>query len=232
MRTVLVRANPLVLLVVGVLAVPASFAVRSLATGLVATGVYVLAGLCLVSLSRRVVVRLAVVALGSVSVLYSTWLLGGQEVATAVTAGLRILVLALPGAVLSAFIDPARLSDQLAQRLRLPARSVVGFTAALQRFERLGHTWQQLDRARRARGSGPGRGPVSRFRYAAGMTFALLVSSMRTATQMSIAMDARGFADADGRTWAEPAPWSRTDTVLLGVGVALAAVPVMLYAVG
>ncbi|MGH3425427.1 MAG: energy-coupling factor transporter transmembrane component T, partial [Nocardioidaceae bacterium] len=173
--------------------------------------------------------RCVVVGIGTVSVVYSTWLLGGNDVGTAFTAGLRIVVLALPGAVLSAFVDPARLSDQLGQRLRLPARFVVAFSAALQRFERLGLTWQQLARARRARGFGPTRGPVSRFRYAASLTFGLLVASLRAATNMSIAMDARGFVGAHTRTWAEPAPWTRTDTAVLALGVALAAVPVALY---
>lgn len=229
MRSVLLRANPLVLLAIGLLGVPASFAVRTLPIGVVTIGAYAVAGLCFLPSWRTALNRFVVVGIGTVSVIYSTWLLGGHEVPTALTAGLRILVLALPGAVLSAFIDPARLSDQLGQRLHLPARFVVAFAAALQRFERLGETWQQLNRSRRARGFGPTRGPVSRFRHAAGLTFGLLVSSMRSATNMSIAMDARGFADAHTRTWAEPAPWSRTDTVALVVGAALAALPVVLY---
>lgn len=232
MRSVLVHTNPLVLLACGVLAVAGSFAVRSLPIGFAAVGAYVAAGLVLVPGWRRVVGRFVVVGIGSVSVLYSTWLLGGHDVATAVTAGLRIVVLALPGAVLSAFVDPARLSDNLGQRLHLPARFVVAFAAALQRFERLGQTWQQLDRARRVRGFGPTWSPVSRFRHASSLTFALLVSSMRSATNMSIAMDARGFAGADARTWAEAAPWSRHDSAVLVLGAVLAAVPVVLYATG
>lgn len=229
MRQALVRTNPLVLLAIGLLALPASFAVRSLPIGLVALGAYAATGALLLPSWRRPLGRILLVGFASLSVVYSTWLLGGREADTALTAGLRILVLALPGAVLAAFVDPSRLADQLGQRLHLPARFVVAFAAALQRFEHLGQTWQQLDRARRARGYGPSRGPVSLFRHAAALTFGLLVAAMRGATSQAIAMDARGFATARRRTWAEPAPWTRTDTAMLGLGVALAALPVALY---
>lgn len=229
MRTLLLRTNPLVPLAIGLMALPASFAVRTMPIGLTALGAYVATGLVLLPSWRRALGRCVVVAIGSASVVYSTWLLGGHEIDTALTAGVRILVLALPGAVLAAFVDPTRLADQLGQRLRLPARFVVATAAALQRFEQLGATWTQLDRARRIRGTGPSRNPVAVFRHGASLTFGLLVSAMRGATQMSIAMDARGFATAHERTWAEPAPWSRSDTALLGLGVALAALPVVLY---
>lgn len=228
--TLLARTNPLVLLAIGLLALPGSFAVRSLPVAYVTLACYALAGLALVR--GRVWLRLGVVGLGGLSVTYSTWLLGGHDLALAGTAGLRVLVLALPGAVLAGYVDPSALADQLGQRLRLPARPVVATAAALQRFERLGRTWAQLDRARRVRGFGPTRGPLSRGRHAASLTFGLLVSAMRDATNMSIAMDARGFADARTRTWAEPAPWARSDSALLLLGAALAAVPVVLYASG
>lgn len=222
--TVLARTNPLVLIAIGLLALPASFAVRSLPVGGVALACYAVVGLALVR--RRVWLRIGVVLLGGLSVTWSTWLLGGHDAEVAATAGLRILVLALPGAVLAAYVDPSALADQLGQRLRLPARPVVAASAALQRFERLGQTWTQLDRARRARGLGPARGPVSRSRHAASLTFGLLVAAMRDATGMAVAMDARGFADARSRTWAEPATWSRADTAMVLLGLALAAVPI------
>ncbi len=222
------RANPLVLLAIGLLAIPASIAIRDLTIGIISLAAYVFAGIVLVPSLRQALGRFFAVSLACLTIIYSTWLLGGHHIDTAVTAGIRILVLALPGSVLAAFIDPARLADQLGQRLRLPARPVVAFSAALQRFELLGQTWQQLDRARRARGYGPTRNPVAIARHAAGMTFGLLVASMRDATQMSVAMDARGFATAQHRTWAEPAPWLRLDTALLSLGIVLAAVPVLL----
>lgn len=227
MRSVLARTNPLVLLTAGLSSVVASVFVRDLPTAVVTLGCYLAAGALLVSW-RVAWPRFATVGLASLSLVYSTWLLGGHEIATAATAGLRVVILGLPGAVLAAYVDPTRLADQLGQRLHLPARPVVAAAAALQRFDRLAQTWQQLSRVRRSRGAGPTRNPASLVRNGAGLTFALLVASLRDATQMSVAMDARGFAQAQRRTWAEPAPWSRTDTAVLLLVLALACVPVVL----
>ena len=49
----------------------------------------------------------------------------------------------------------------------------------------------------------------------------MLVHALRGASQTAIAMDARGFAEAHDRTWAEPANWTRLDLVTVGAGVAL-----------
>ena len=105
---------------------------------------------------------------------------------------------------------------------------MVAFAAALQRVDHLGDTWQQLVRARRARGLGPGRGPVSAVGHVGSVTFGLLVSTLRQATRMSVAMDARGFAHAERRSWAEPARWARLDTAVVAAGVVLAAIPYLL----
>ncbi|MGH1563964.1 energy-coupling factor transporter transmembrane component T family protein [Mumia sp. DW29H23] len=225
MRRIVPDANPLVLLAVGTLAIVASLAVDDLRTAAVALGAYAVAGALLLPSARSAIARFAAIAVASVSLVWSTWWLGGRDVEVALTAGLRIIVLALPGAVLAAYVDPSRLADQLGQRLRLPARPVVAFAAAMQRFGALKETWGQLDRTRRARGFGPTRNPVSRLRHAVSLAFALLVSALRDAARMSVAMDARGFADARTRTWAEPAPWSRADSALLLLGVLLALVP-------
>ena len=64
-------------------------------------------------------------------------------------------------------------------------------------------------------------------RYAADMTFALLVQALRGASATSIAMDARGFATAQHRTWAEPAPWTRLDIAGLVVAFLLGAIPLI-----
>lgn len=41
----------------------------------------------------------------------------------------------------------------------------------------------------------------------------------------TVAMDARGFQAATERTWAGPAPWRWSDSLVLGIGAALAALP-------
>ncbi|MCW2770821.1 MAG: hypothetical protein JWR27_2254, partial [Aeromicrobium sp.] len=206
MRTLVVRVNPLVQMSVGLLALLGSFWVRSLPVGLIALGAYLVAALVLLPGWRFPAACLAFSAVAGLTIVYSTWRLGGHDVEEAVTAGLRIVVLAWPGSVMAGYVDPSRLADHAAQRLHAPARLVAALSAALQRLTTFGLAWQQLERVRRARGFGPSRNPVATGVYAANMSFALLVQAMRGATATSIAMDARGFATAQRRTWAEPAP--------------------------
>ena len=224
MRSFVLRVNPLVLIAVGVCSLLGSFAIRDLRVALIAVGVYAVAAILLLPSWRFPLLCLGFTTYAAVSIVYSTWRLGGHDEREALTAGLRIVVLAWPGSVAVGFLDPSRLADYLAQTLHLPARFVAAFSAALQRFVSLGSAWQQLDRARRIRGFGPSRNPIATGRYAANMSFGLLVNALRGASQSSIAMDARGFADAHHRSWAEPAPWTRLDLIGLAVAIALGAV--------
>lgn len=169
--------------------------------------------------------RLAFGALAAGSIAFTTWLYGGHHVEEATAAACRILYLVVPSALLTSLIDPSTLGDHLAQRLRLPARLVVSCVAALQRIDSLGETWAQVGRARRARGLGMDGSPARRLRGSAGSAFALLVVSMRQAGNLAVAMDARGFARAHRRTWAEPAQWRWADSAVLLAAIWLAAGP-------
>lgn len=230
MRSWIVGVNPLVLLAVGMCSLAGSLAIRDLQTGLIAAGVYAAAALVLLPSWKYPAVCLAFTSIAAVSIVYSTWRGGGHDEREALTAGVRIIILAWPGSVALGFIDPARLADYLAQSLRLPARFVAAFSAALQRFAMLGAAWQQLDRTRRIRGFAPSRNPIATGRYAADMSFALLVNALRASSQSAIAMDARGFAAAHHRTWAEPAPWTRMDCAGVVVAIALGAVaPILTF---
>jgi len=225
MRSAVLRANPLAQLSIGLFSLLGSFWIDSLAVALVAFGAYVVAAVLLLPGWRYPLLCLGFTAIAAVTIVYSTWRLGGHDLEEAFTAGLRIVVLAWPGSVMAGYVDPSRLADYLAQTLRLPARLMAAFAAALQRFTGFGLAWQQMERVRRVRGFGATRNPVSNARHAANMSFALLVQAMRGATSASIAMDARGFATAQGRTWALPAPWVRLDVVAIVVAAVLGVVP-------
>jgi energy-coupling factor transport system permease protein len=224
-ETVVTRANPLVLLAVGLLAVVASFGVRTLAVAVAMVGVVIVLAVAFVPGLVGNSWRLLAPLLGAASVAFSTWLLSGRDESEAVLAGFRVLVLSLPGVLVAPFIDPSRLGDQLAQRLRLPGRPVAAVTASLQRFEDLGAIWEQLDRSRRVRGLGPGRNPVARIRHVGALTFGLLVATLRSSARIAVAMDARGFATASRRSWAEPAEWTRYDSTVLAGAIGFAALP-------
>jgi energy-coupling factor transport system permease protein len=221
-RRWLLDANPLAQLSVGLFSLVASFWVDSLPVALAVLSVYVVAVIVVAPSWRYPVLCLAFSGIAALTITYSTWRLGGHDVPEAVTAGLRILVLAWPGAVALGYIDPARLADHLAQSVRLPARMVAAFGASLQRLVSFGHVWTHLEQVRRVRGFGPTRNPASWVTHAGSMAFALLVHALRGASQTAIAMDARGFATAHDRTWAEPATWTRLDCVVVLVSVLLA----------
>jgi len=216
------RLNPLVLLLIGVAAALGSPAVRTVPVGVAMVAVHVVALLVIVPSWRYPAICLALVALPVASIMWSTWLLGGRDLEVATAAGLRTFVMTWPGAVAVGYLDVARFGDYLAQTLRVPGRFAAALSAALQRVTGMWQVWHDLERTRRARGLR--RRPWS-------MAFTLLVHTMRDATRTSIAMDARGFATATRRTWAEPAVWTRAD-VLVALGAALVgAMPALLLLV-
>lgn len=223
MRGAVTRLNPLVLMSFGVASLLGSFAVRDASSAVAAVLAYAVAAVVFLPSWRYPLVCLALCGVSAVLVAVSAWRLGNGDHAPVAAA--RILVLAWPGSVMIGFVDPSALGDHAAQRLRVPARFVASFVAVVQRMTDFSATWQQLDRTRRVRAMGPGRNPLAWVRHAGSMTFGMLASSLRGAGRMSIAMDARGFATASGRTWALPAPWTRLDSAGLVMAVALGAVP-------
>lgn len=227
MRT-LSAPGPLSLLAGCLLPVAGAFAVRSPASaGLLFTAEVAAFG-WLVRDVGAVLQRLALGGVAAAGIGFTTWLYGGHSSAETATAALRILGLVVPSALLAPLIRPSPLGDHLAQRLHLPPRGVVAATAALQRLDSLADAWQQIQRARRARGVGLDGGPVRRVRGSAASAFTLLVVALRQAGTVAVAMDARGFAEATTRTWAEPAPWRAADNLVLALAGALAVLPWLL----
>ena len=220
--------GPLSLLAGCLLPVAGAFAIRSAEPGLVGIGAELMAFGWLARDWRRTLRGLAFGAIAAAGIALTTWLYGGQDPNTTGAAALRILYLVLPSALLGPLIRPSALADHLAQRLHLPARAVVAASAALQRVDAIGDSWRQVQRARRSRGLGADGTPVRWVRASAGSAFALLVTELRQAGLLAVAMDARGFETAHRRTWAEDAPWHRADTVVLALAVGLGALPWLL----
>ena len=135
---------------------------------------------------------------------------------------LRVLAIGLPAIALFARPDSTRLGDALGQNLRLPARFVLGAVAALRLVGLLRSDARTLERARRARGIGDRR----RLRRAAGLVFSLLVLSIRRGSALAIGMEARGFGADTPRTWTRASPWTRTDTVVVAVGMLVSALAI------
>lgn len=138
------------------------------------------------------------------------------SLALAAATAVRVLAIGLPAVVLFVTVDPTDLADDLAQRMRLPSRFVVGALAGMRMLGLLADDWRALALARRARGVAD----EGRVRRAFGMAFALFVLAIRRGSSLATAMEARGFGGSGARTWARESRWDRRDTAL----VALAAV--------
>lgn len=221
-------AGPLSLLAGCLLPVAGAFAIDSARPGLIGVTAELAAVGWLVTDWRRALRGLAFGAVAAAGIAITTWLYGGHDLNATAAAALRILYLVLPSALLTPLIRPSPLADHLAQRLQIPARGVVAASAALQRVDAIGESWRQVQRARRARGLGADGSPLRFARASAGSAFALLVVELRRSGLMAVAMDARGFAGADRRTWAEPAPWGAADTFVLLLAFGLAVLPWLL----
>ncbi|WP_345202375.1 ATP-binding cassette domain-containing protein [Fodinibacter luteus] len=228
------RCGPLALLVGALLAIPAgvlsphwSTSLAVLATQLVlaVVGLWAPGGTRAArDRAGRVGLRVVPGLVAALSVGWSTWFLAGHDLDAALTVALRVLVIVVPSAVLVPWIDPDALGDHLAQRLRLPDRPVVATAAALQRVHSFGAIWSELSRARRVRGLGVSwRRPRTLVAHLGALTMGLLVRTLRAAADLAVAMDARGFATAQSRSWWMPAPWLRRDTAL----VLLASLPLV-----
>ncbi len=241
-RPLVSRAGPLSLLAGALLSIPAGIASPGWRWSLVVLAVQ--AVLAVVGLStvggeggrpagriKRVALRMVPGLIGSLSVGWSTWLLGGHDLGLAATGVLRVLVIVFPSAVLVPYVDPDALGDQLAQRLHLPARPVVAMSAALQRLHTFGAIRAEITGSRRVRGLGGRRGPGAIAAALSALTIGLLVRSLGAAAELAVAMDARGFATATRRTWWASAPWRTADTVVV-ISAAVPALVAVLAAAG
>jgi energy-coupling factor transport system permease protein len=153
-----------------------------------------------------------------------------DRVALGLGLGLRIAAIALAGTIALATTDPADLASGLIGQLRMPPRLAVGALASLRLVPILGAEWRTIGLARRARGVDAGRNPLVAARLALGATLILLVSTIRRASRLALAMDARGFDSGIPRTLARPPRMRRADWLLLaaaaGLGVAAVAISV------
>ena len=216
------RSNPLARLGGSVaLSFPNLFVLDAVTAGI--TVAAALALLPVMGLPWRVVGRtLAVLVLVAGSAALANALAGAPSPAVAGLAGLRVLALVLPGALVFATLDPVDLADALVHQLRVPVRFAYGVLAAVRLTPALAEEWLVLARAERARGL-VGRGPVDLVRRWTRRSVALLVAAVRRASRVAVALDSRGF-DTATRSTAGSSSWVPADTLLVTAGAALGVV--------
>lgn len=228
-RSPLARANPVAKLLAAAVLMTALF----VAPGPVPPAI-VLAGIvaCLpfsglgvsTLLVRTWPLLVAALTVGVLNVVLAPASSGGPDLAGGLALGLRLLGIALSGVIALATTDPTDLADALQQQAHVPARLAVGTMAAVRTLPILSAEWQLLGMARRARGVSAGWSPLAAARLAFGRLLALLVGSVRRATRLALAMEARGFGTETCRSIARPQPMRLADGALILAAVALAGV--------
>jgi energy-coupling factor transport system ATP-binding protein len=203
------RVAPLAALAISLALLIASFAITSLQLGLTALAAeaVLVAGFWRWLPQQRgkrfVPILIALVSIWLSNALFAASGFGtaGFERASVVT--LRVAFFALPSVVLAGALRPVELSAALVRWCRVPARPAAAAAAALSRLELLQWQWHNLRQTRRLRGFSGGRGPVARTREFVASLFALLVQALRSAGDLAVAMQARGFGEetAKARTW-------------------------------
>ncbi len=144
------------------------------------------------------------------------------SVSAGVTIALRLAVIALVSLLVFAVSDPTRLADSLVQQWHAPYRFAYGTLAALRIVPLLAADWTAVGAVHRLRGLEP-RGVRGRVAAFGRRLLVLLVTAIRRAERMALAMDARGF-DADlPRGVYRPIRVGRLDVLVLAVGLAIAA---------
>ena len=178
-------------------------------------------------LARTWPLLLVALSVGLLNVLLAPAGRDGPDLIGGLSLGLRLLGIALSGVLAVVSTDPTDLADSLQQQAHLSPRLAIGVLAAVRMLPILAVEWQTLGMARRARGVSAGRSPIEAARLGFGMLLALLVGSVRRATRLAAAMEARGFGAAKCRTIARsqqmrPADWRLVGGALLLCVVAVA----------
>ena len=203
------RVAPLVALAISFGLLAASFLINTIQMGALALALEALATLACWRIlpgqrvKRFVPILIALTSIWLSNSLFASGGLGAAGLERASVVTLRVAFFALPSVVLAGALRPAETAAALVRWCRLPARPAVAAAAALVRLEFIQWQWSAVRGVRRLRGFSEGRGPVARTREFAASLFALLVQSLRSAGELAVAMQARGFAEptAKRRTW-------------------------------
>ena len=143
-----------------------------------------------------------------------------------VSIALRLVAIALVSLLVFAPSDPTGLADSLVQQWHAPYRFAYGTLAALRIVPLVAADWSAIRAVRRLRGI-EARSPGRRIAAVGGQLLVLLVTSVRRAERMALAMDARGFDAGGPRGCYRPMRAGRLDVAVLVGGVAVAAVALL-----
>lgn len=245
----LARRDPTVKLAVVLVLSVGLFLVIDPVTPLMVLIVTVAAGLVAGRLPLRSFVRvlapLAVVALGFVwtNALFArvtdpsavAWSAGPLRVTLAgllfgLAIGLRGLAIGALSVTLVLTTEPTQLVVSLMRNARLPFRLGYPLLAAYRFLPYFRDELDQIDLARRIRGRARAGSVLERLRLRAGELVPLIAIAVRRAARIAVAMDARGFAAPQRRTFYREAPIGVTDVVFAAAALGTASAVLLLGA--
>jgi energy-coupling factor transport system permease protein len=143
-------------------------------------------------------------------------------VSAGLAIGLRVVVIGLTTLLVFGPSDPTRMADSLVQQWRVPDRFAYGTLAAFRVAPFMAGDWTVIAAARRLRGIGSG-GVTGRIRDAGDRLLVMLVSAIRRAERLALAMDARGFDSGIRRTHFRELRTTWRDWLTIAVALAVAA---------
>lgn len=143
----------------------------------------------------------------------------------ALALGLRLVAIALTSVLVFGPGEITALADSLVQQAHVPDRFAYGSVAALGLVPLLAADWEATSIARRLRGLDGG--PWSGLTSLGGRLLTLLVSAIRRAGRMALAMDARGFDSGRPRSRYRPVRLGPRDAVVVVVAAAVAALALL-----
>lgn len=222
------RAATLLVLALAVIAIGARLPAKRMVGVLVAPPIAVLAfsfsfGLWSVTEAPGTVLF----ALGPYQFSTSMWLAG-------LTTALRLVAIVALSLIAGLTMTGNDLARALVQQCRLPYRFAWAGIAAIRFVPRLRVEREIIRAARRVRGIAPDGGVLARLRERFGFALPLMVSSIRHAERVGLAMDSRGFGAYPTRTERSEMRWLPADTIFVvaswAVTVAVLSAPAILLA--
>lgn len=152
--------------------------------------------------------------------------IGSETILDGAGLSVRLLAIGFAGLLATATSQPTDIADALIQQAHVSPRFAVGALAAVRLLPTLAQDWQTAAMARRARGVSAGRSPLAAARLFGGLLLSLLVASVRRATRLSLAMQARGLGSRECRTVAREQRMRAADWGWIAGAVAIAGVAV------
>jgi energy-coupling factor transport system permease protein len=223
-RAPLAQVHPLAKIAAGFIVMLGLFVTIDIVTSAVVIAALVVATLLSGLAPRTLILRAIPLFLSAVGVGLFNALFGTAGPTGGVAIALRLVGIGVAGVLAIATVDPTELADGLVEHLHAPSRFVVGALATFRLFPIFSHEWDTIGLARRARGIEADRGIAPRLAAFPGRALVLLISAIRRATRLALAMDARGFGSRECRTLARPRGFAREDLALIASAVAVVAI--------